>query len=227
MERASCDPNLLAAYLEDRLHETDKQRLLGHLAACVDCRGTLALLGRAASAGGLSLPPVPQRAPLRPAWRVAVHSWLPLAASLAIATAIAVRLVPRSPTAPGPRAVEPASPPKQDFRSSPAAEPSVTSNHASAPGSEGPHRPPPGAIDESLLVKRGATRRVGERTFRSVAGEWVDTRFDPDAAFPIVTVKGAHEREALLSRIPDLAPYAQLGDRVVVIFEGTVYRFSP
>jgi hypothetical protein len=82
-------------------------------------------------------------------------------------------------------------------------------------------------IDESLLTKRGATRRVGEKTFRSVAGAWVDTRFDPDAALPIVTVKGAQERAALLLRIPDLSSYAELGDRVVVVFEGTVYRFSP
>jgi hypothetical protein len=30
-----------------------------------------------------------------------------------------------------------------------------------------------------------------------------------------------------LQRIPELAPYAELGDRVTVVWQDTVYRFEP
>jgi hypothetical protein len=227
MERASCDPNLLAAYLEDRVDEVEKRRLLEHVATCADCRGSLAMLGRAAAAGELSLPPASDGVARERSRRVSVRTWLPLAASVAIATAVAIRLVPFSPAPPGGSRSTAPTPPVRDVPSKPAVPataPSVMSGSASAP-ELGP--PPAGMIDERLLIKRGATRRVGGKTFRSVAGEWVDTSFDPDAALPIVAVKGAQERAALLARIPDLSPYPQLGDRVVVVFEGTVYRFSP
>ena len=82
-------------------------------------------------------------------------------------------------------------------------------------------------LDERLLLKRGGERQAAGKTFRLVAGEWIDAAFDPGQALPTVVVSGADERSALLSRLPDLAPYAALGERVVVVFEGTVYRFTP
>lgn len=83
----------------------------------------------------------------------------------------------------------------------------------------------PGTEVDDLLVKRGAERRIAGKTFRLVAGEWRDTAFDPVAGFPVVEVQGPQERSALLSRLPGLTRYAELGPRVVVVFEGTVYRF--
>ena len=85
----------------------------------------------------------------------------------------------------------------------------------------------PGTEVDDLLVKRGAERRIGGKTFRLVAGEWRDTAFDPLAGLPLVEVQGLQERSSLLSRLPGLTPYAELGPRVVVVFEGTVYRFQP
>jgi anti-sigma factor RsiW len=85
--------------------------------------------------------------------------------------------------------------------------------------------PPP--LDERLLLKRGGERQAAGKTFRLVAGEWIDAAFDPGQALPTVVVSGADERASLLSRRPGLAPYAALGERVLVVFEGTVYRFTP
>jgi hypothetical protein len=39
-------------------------------------------------------------------------------------------------------------------------------------------------------------------------------------------VSTPEERSALLARIPALVPYAALGERVRVVYEGTVYRFG-
>ena len=44
------------------------------------------------------------------------------------------------------------------------------------------------------------------------------------AGLPEVDIGGPDERRRILSRLPALAPYFALGDRVVVVFEGTVYR---
>jgi len=85
----------------------------------------------------------------------------------------------------------------------------------------------PGTEVDDLLAKRGGERRIVGKTFRLVAGEWRDTAFDPLAGLPLVEVQGLQERSLLLSRLPGLAPYAELGPHVVVVFEGTVYRFRP
>ena len=82
-------------------------------------------------------------------------------------------------------------------------------------------------LDPDTLVKRGAVRRAGGKTFRLVAGEWVDTGFDSTASLPTMLIQGPDERAAVVQRLPALRPYAALGDRVVVVFEGTVYRFTP
>ncbi len=89
-----------------------------------------------------------------------------------------------------------------------------------------PELSPRTEIDD-LLVKRGAERRIGGKTFRLVAGEWRDTAFDSLAGLPLVEVEGLQQRSELLSRVPALAPYAELGPRVLVVFEGNVYRFRP
>jgi hypothetical protein len=43
----------------------------------------------------------------------------------------------------------------------------------------------------------------------------------------VVEVEGPAQRELILARLPRLVPYLALGDRVVVVFEGTVYRSRP
>jgi hypothetical protein len=42
-----------------------------------------------------------------------------------------------------------------------------------------------------------------------------------------VAVVGADQRRELLSRVPALARFASIGDRVLVVYESKVYRFAP
>jgi hypothetical protein len=97
------------------------------------------------------------------------------------------------------------------------------------PNDTGTRPPPPegGAVDESVLTKRSGGVRINDKTFRMSEGTWVDDSFDATGTTPIVDVRGREAREALLARMPALGPYLELGDRVVVVQEGTVYRFSP
>ena len=84
-----------------------------------------------------------------------------------------------------------------------------------------------------LKFSAGAWKEIqpiqGEPTGRSrmTGGEWLDTSFDLQTALPTVIARGPDERAALLQRVPALAPYAELGDRVTVVWQGTVYRFEP
>ena len=207
------DPGLLAASLEGRLDAREREVLTAHLAGCAECRQALALLARAAHAGL-----IPRPKPV--AWRAfARHRWLPLAAALVIAVATVARLN-WSPT------------PLREARPSPAP-PSLSPPPSPSEAAPSPTSPPvgptPGAgtLDPGLLVTRGGGRRVAGKTFRLAAGEWVDASFDPAAGLPITDVSGPDRRSSLLARLPALAPYAALGERVLVVFEGTVYRFRP
>lgn len=228
MDEHEHDLNLLAAFLEDRLDQQERTRLVEHLAECAECRGTLAVMGRAAAAGALlPVAPMPEPAQEPRAWRVPGRLWLPLAASVTIAAAVGLRLLPVTPRT----EVSPPSPSAPaavvDRASPPVAEAAPSPEPMSSPAAGARRSSPPSMVDESLLVKRGGERRVAGKAFRLVAGEWVDVRFDPAAALPIVSVAGSEDRAALLARVPPLAPYAGLGERVLVVFEGTVYRFSP
>ena len=63
------------------------------------------------------------------------------------------------------------------------------------------------------------------KTFRLVAGEWIDSAYDPPALLPVRDLVGPDARTDVLARIPALAPYAALGANVTVVHEGVVYRF--
>jgi anti-sigma factor RsiW len=206
------DPGLLAAYAEGRLDAEERRVMTVHLGACADCREVLAMLARAPGV----LPVAAKRLP------VATPVWLALAATLILAT-FAVRRVD-GPIAGGVEG-KPAS-----------AVGGVTSSRATPPASPAILEPSPRArvraddplLDSGLLVKRGAAvRHAGGKSFRLLAGEWVDTGFDSTASLPTILITGPGERAAVVQRLPALGPYAALGDRVVVVFEGTVYRFAP
>ena len=209
------DPGLLAASLEGRLDPREREVLTAHLAGCAECRRALALLARAAHAGL-----IPRPTPVaRPGF--ALPRWLPLAAVLVIAVATVTRLN-WSPT-PGGETLPSQAPPGVSMAPLPSPSEAAPSL-ASSPGSAEPH---PNTLDPGVLVTRGTGRRVAGKTFRLAAGEWIDASFDPAAGLPITDVNGPDQRSALLSRLPALAPYAALGERVLVVFKGTVYRFRP
>lgn len=196
------DLNRLAALVDGRLMVDEQQVVLAHLAECRTCRTVVALL-----TDELHATPAARK------WRPAV--WLPIAATLAIA-AVGSLLVSTTnrgtltpPLAPAPTVERPLPP-----------------GRASTAPDVRPPSPPPAEKPEDLLRRRGGTRRVGTKTFRLVAGEWIDSAYDPTALLPIVDVAPAKARRDLLARIPALAPYAAIGDRVIVVHDGTVYRFG-
>lgn len=182
------DLDSLAALVEGRLEGVDRQRVMAHVAECVECRRTMAQLGRAVADGALLTDAKPR---VTAGWlRSNALIWLPIAASVLVGTFAWFQL-------------------------------------ATTPNGSTTDSAPVGVSEEELLTKRSAGRIVASKTFRMTAGEWVDSAFDPATEAQIVVIRGSEERLALLARIPELTPFTELGDRVVVVWEGTVYRFEP
>ena len=70
-------------------------------------------------------------------------------------------------------------------------------------------------------------RNVGNKTFYLRDGVWTDAEFKVEARKPETTLTfGSDEYFALLQREPRLADYFALGERVVVVYGGRVYRVN-
>ena len=97
------------------------------------------------------------------------------------------------------------------------------------------------AVSESVSVTRmkdaqradtqgrsSAVRNVGGKTFYLREGEvWTDAEFKADAKLAETSVAfGSEAYFDLLKREPKLADYFALGERVVVVFKGRVYRVT-
>lgn len=199
------DLNLLAAHLEGRLTEQESASLMAHLGDCEPCRSALAAYARATVV--TSVPASGTR--LSPAW-------LPIAAMLALATTVAVVSLRLGP---------PAAPPATATGAVPRAAP------VSVPAT-GPDTPPPAPsasapVSERPSQTRAGTRRVAGKRFTLEAGVWIDAAYAPLALLPIDDAATPGARAALLARLPALAPYASLGDNVIVVYAGAVYRIGP
>ncbi len=193
------DLNGLAALSEGRCSETERERRIEHLSNCRDCREIYAGLA------GLSESAASER---RSSWK-----WIGLAASLAVAAVLGYRVATISREAPV-RVPSPAA--------APTAAPGIATV-APLAVTKAETEPPPPAPD----AHRGGQRRVGAKSFRLVAGEWRDESYDATADLPIVEASTPSARAQLLAARPGLGPYAALGDRVLVVFEGSVYRLGP
>jgi hypothetical protein len=76
-------------------------------------------------------------------------------------------------------------------------------------------------------TRSDAVQRVGGKTFYLVDGVWTDSEFKAEASLPEKVLSfGNEEYFALLRQSPKLAGYFSLGERVVVVFEGRVYRVN-
>ncbi|HWF90532.1 MAG TPA: VIT and VWA domain-containing protein [Pyrinomonadaceae bacterium] len=70
-----------------------------------------------------------------------------------------------------------------------------------------------------------AVRRVEAKTFYLVDGVWTDSEFKPEAKLPeTAVVFGSDEYFALVKQNEKLASYFSLGERVIVVLDGRVYR---
>ena len=76
-------------------------------------------------------------------------------------------------------------------------------------------------------TRRDAVKRVEGKTFYLLDGVWTDSEFKADTRLPETAVAfGSEEYFALLKQNPKLGSYFALGQRVVVVFEGRVYRVN-
>ena len=74
-------------------------------------------------------------------------------------------------------------------------------------------------------TRTDAVRRVEGKTFYLINSVWTDSEFKAVLGLPETTlVFGSEEYFALLKQNPKLGNYFSLGERVVVVFEGRVYR---
>ncbi|HEV7889782.1 MAG TPA: VIT and VWA domain-containing protein [Pyrinomonadaceae bacterium] len=72
-----------------------------------------------------------------------------------------------------------------------------------------------------------AVSKVGDKTFYMRDGVWVDSEFKPESKLPETVVEfGGDEYFALIKREPQLARFFALGERVVVVYKGRVYRVN-
>lgn len=203
----SPDFDALGALLDGSLEPEERARVEEHLSQCRECRATVALFARA------------RAVPRRPARAV---PWLAAAAGILLATAVGVRIASKASSSPPPESPPAEGPPATSGSHPPAATESIPSPE---PAAVAPSVAP--APEERLEVRRSGHKKVGEKTFQLIAGEWVDRDYDPDGDLETVTVVGADRRRELLSRVPALARFAAVGDRVVVVWEGKAYRFAP
>src|SRR5436190_1504432 len=73
----------------------------------------------------------------------------------------------------------------------------------------------------------GVVKNVGNKTFYLRDGVWVDSEFKEDAKLPETKLSfSSDEYFDLLKRKPVLAQYFSLGEQIVLVFEGRVYRVS-
>jgi Ca-activated chloride channel family protein len=76
-------------------------------------------------------------------------------------------------------------------------------------------------------TRTDAVRRVAGKTFYLIDGVWTDSEFKAELGLPeTVLVFASDEYFALLKQQAKLGSYFSLGERVVVVFEGRVYRVN-
>ena len=81
--------------------------------------------------------------------------------------------------------------------------------------------------DDKDAPAAAVVRHVGNKTFYLQDGVWTDSEFKTDASQPEPKlIFGSDEYFALLQKEPRLAEYFALGERVVVVYEGRIYRVN-
>jgi len=82
---------------------------------------------------------------------------------------------------------------------------------------------------ETVMVeaesRSSANRTVGGKTFYLREGIWTDSEFKAGSTLPQTVVKfGSDEYFTLLKTKPRLGEFFSLGEKVIVVFEGRIYR---
>jgi len=79
----------------------------------------------------------------------------------------------------------------------------------------------------TILKESSPIKNVGGKTFYLRDGVWIDSELKADSKLPETSLSFASDTYfELAKQKPKLAEYFSLGERVVVVFEGTVYRVN-
>lgn len=81
-------------------------------------------------------------------------------------------------------------------------------------------------MPEDGAAPGGAITTINDKTFIVQNGIWTDTTFQPDTMTTEPVVFLSDEYFALLDEVPALAPYFALGERVIVVIDGTAYEVT-
>ena len=83
------------------------------------------------------------------------------------------------------------------------------------------------AVLKDEETRTDAVKRVAGKTFYLIEGVWTDSEFKAESRLPeTVLVFGSDEYFALLKQNPKLGSYFSLGERVVIVLDGRVYRVN-
>jgi len=76
-------------------------------------------------------------------------------------------------------------------------------------------------------TRTDAVKRVEGKTFYLIEGVWTDSEFKAETRLPeTVLVFGSDEYFELLKKNPKLGSFFSLGERVIVVLDGRVYRVN-
>jgi hypothetical protein len=79
--------------------------------------------------------------------------------------------------------------------------------------------------DDQVFVNQNVAQQVGTKTFYQQIGFWQDAEFKPETKLPEIKVQFASDEYfALLTQEKELAQFFALGEQVVVVYKGKVYR---
>ena len=83
------------------------------------------------------------------------------------------------------------------------------------------------ASEDDEVIKTGMVKKVGAKTFYIENGFWIDSEFKDEAKMPEIKLQFAsNEFFDLITKENDLAQYFALGEQVVVVWKGKIYRVS-
>ncbi|MBK9215860.1 MAG: VWA domain-containing protein [Chloracidobacterium sp.] len=85
-----------------------------------------------------------------------------------------------------------------------------------------------GDVTRQIIVRNSRQNQfVANRNFINTNGVWVDSEFAEGSKLPEVKIKFASDEYfRLVAATPELAPYLSLGEQVVVVWNGKVYRIT-
>lgn len=229
------DPAVLAAFQDGGLSTAERASADSHLAECAICRDRLGAQMRAAAGREGARRTGPGLAgAIRPDRRVR--------GELLAAAAIGALLLGAglwwaadraAPTLDAPPAERAAAPRTREPAPGPSTRPPPSGEVAGGQQGGVPEDPAAGPAREEgvapeLLALRGGTRVVEGKTFRLEGGEWVDgTWTGPSGPVPIPLFRGTPAWNAALDERPALARYAEVGPRVLVVFDSLAFRILP